>query len=891
MRASTLLLWLWCTSALANSWSGVVLSGGKPVANARVEVFVTPAGPMAGCEGGKADDLLGTCTCPARQAAFTTRALAGLPSAVPVATTTSGADGAFTVTAGGTGRFALKATASDAALAAIVTLTTSPVKVELTPTEVARVVVTGVSTGAVVSLLDPRTGEVARFATEGRTFVSPPLPAGSKTLLTVAPGAMPFAQGFFDGTVMGRFRAAGAPIDVTLSAPGQLRGVVVDGVRPAAGATVLVDPERCQLKAKTDADGRFSVPSPLSPPYLTTVIAQHQGKVANGTASTERFTQLLLQREAKLELTVVDPSGKPVPDVRVWVTGQQVPNLHTKTTDAMGRWALAGLTDGEANLHILERFVLLSSPRLVIKGATAVRVVVQPEVLVMGRVVDAQKRPLNGVTVSPFFGEALQESASDDLKAQLRSSSARTDATGDFTLHGLIPGAYELVAKSEEFGEATAVVTAPGSVEVTLETPFVIEGQVADPQGQPMADVDVSVVRPDDKSRNWWVKTNAAGRFRCAVKAPGNFEVTAGSVKQQVKLPGKPLSFVVPRATPLRGTVVNAAGAPVAGAVVQSLSLTSPAAMMLKMARMGGRAGDPAPLFGQGKLMHTGYAEVTTEADGSFSLPPGDAMLMAGFGGARSQLVEASSSPVTLKLETPARVVGRLLDPRGVPVERFMFNGQPVSSVDGGFDLAVAGGAQALRFDDGLSVVATREVTVPAAPGVLNLGDVKLERGFWVTGRVVTPAGAPLVRQSLHARSGTTQPPSELSNDGTFRLSQVPAGKLEVSVTSEEFAPATAVVDVKAQTPEVVLTLQKWGALEVTVLRNGDGEANQRIEAEGPSRTDSANRRSVETHSDGRAQLQQLVPGTWTVVVGREKQRREVKVVSGQTAKVTFDVR
>ena len=314
---------------------------------------------------------------------------------------------------------------------------------------------------------------------------------------------------------------------------------------------------------------------------------------------------------------------------------------------------------------------------------------------------------------------------------------------------------------------------------------------------------------------------------------------------------------------------------------------------MLKMARMRGRAGDPAMLFGQGKLMHTGYAEVTTEADGSFSLPPGDAMLMAGFGGARSQLVEASSSaPVTLKLEASAHVVGRLLDPRGVPVERFTFNGQPVSSVDGGFDLALAGGAQALRFDDGLSVVTTRQVTVPAAPGVLNLGDVKLERGFWVTGRVITPPGTPAVRPSLQARSGTTQLPSELSNDGTFRLSQVPAGKLEVSATTTSFVPAVAVVDVKAQTPEVVLTLQKWGALEVTVLRNGDGEANERIEAEGPSRTDSANRRSIETHSDGRALLEQLAPGTWTVVVGRERpQRREVKVVSGQTAKVTFDVR
>ena len=681
-----------------------------------------------------------------------------------------------------------------------------------------------------------------------------------------------------------------------ITTPQRLEGLVTDRGHPVAGVEVVADPETCALTGRTSSTGAFSFIAPIAAPFLTTLVARAGGRVATGSGSGERVTELELKPAARLELTFVDQKGVTVPGVEVWVLGQDVANRRDEPSDAKGRWTRGDLVQGTVELRIGGSYVLMSEAKISLKGVTKVRAVVAQGVTLRGIVRDAKGKPVANAHLSAFFGDQLQTQVSEAMKDALRNVGARTDPLGAFELKGLLPGEYEVVAKSQAFGEGTAIATAPGQVELEIAAPYVLEGDVVDSAGKPVDKAWVSFFRKGDQNDSSSTSTGPDGHFRSCLKAPGVFEVRASrgarggpaARMQLAEVPGSALKFVVGEPMQLSGVVVDGSGAPAAGVLVQAISSSMP---QLTMARMQRRAPmDPIGLVSQAKMMSM-YAEAVSAKDGSFALALGaDAVVFAAGEGVAAEPVDAKpSAPIRLVISARARATGRVLDWSGKPVESFTVNQKHFNSTGGKFELTLpARGEAQLRIDGALAPWETRTVQVPELPTEVSLGDIHLKRAFTVSGRVTDAAGKPITARAYLDTKGGQFESSGLQADGTFTLKRVPEGKLTLTASADDFAPAGATLEVKQGMAEVVLKLEKPASLEITVLRRGEPAAGIQVEASGPPiPTSSINKRLHTTASDGRVKLDQLTPGAWTVKVGREAgPTRSLNLEPGQQAKL-----
>lgn len=466
MRATLFLLLLALSSpALAASWSGVVLNGTQPLAGAKVAVFAVPLRPLDGCGKSASNTLFGTCLCPANREAFLRRARAGLASPPPVVTTVSGADGAFSLTLPGPGPFMATATSADGTLAATTVLEPGPgpQRVAVVPLVVTHARLSGVSAGAVAYLVDQQTGDFARLVQREGELVSPPLPAGQRTLLTLAPGALPRQDSMLDGRVQFAPPSDG-PVPVELSGPLSLQGLVTSEGRPAAGAEVVADPGGCELKTRTNARGEFTLSALVGPTGMSRVTARAPGKSATGYLLAGRPGSLALQRVAALEITFVDPQGAPVPGLRLWGMSGVPSGLDSAASDAQGRLVVEGLVEGQLELKVAPPWLLSGDSWVLVKGRTRAQLTVTRGVTLTGRVHDAQGHALAGVFVSAVTstvdgGTRFTEGARRNFV---------TDQQGTFSFDALVPGRYDVVATSPKHGPAQATVTAPGTLDLTL---------------------------------------------------------------------------------------------------------------------------------------------------------------------------------------------------------------------------------------------------------------------------------------------------------------------------------------------------------------------------------------------------------------------------------------
>ena len=892
-RILVVLCFLASASALAKPWSGRVTNDGKPASGVLVSVFARSTKPLLDCPPAatRKGDPLGTCLCPSERERFTQKALKGLPSAAPVASTTSGDDGTFSVNLDGEEPFFVQAFTADRALAAQGALTDPPPEFALQPAAVAKLNITGIGTELAAYVVHQQTGEVARLTQDGAEWISPPLSPGLRTLVVVGTGANPHREMMNDGRLFNRMVRFGQKENtVTLSAPRTIHGVVTEKGRPVAGAELIADLETCALKTKSNARGEFSFPSPHSAPFLTTITARSGKSVATTSGSGERPVELALQPAARLELTFVDRQHKPVAGVEAWLSGQDVPMRPRTSSDAKGAWTFTDLVDSSAELHVEPPWVLTSDSKLAIKGTTRAQAAVVRGETLEGTVVDPQGQPVRGAQVSIFFGDALQTDVNESMKNALRSVGRSTDAKGRFTLPALIPGEYEVVVKNA-LGELSAPAKVPGNVSLTLTpSPFVIEGEVVTPVGTPVDRTPIVIIRKGEPGNQMGATSGADGHFRTVVKGPGVYEVSLASNRKEVQLaevPGaKPLKFVHEPKPAVRGVVVDAQGTPQAGVLVQALSFNLPQLVMARTTRMS--PPDPGPLVPHAKMMRQ-YDEALTDKDGHFFLTMQGRLLVFAESG------ELASEPLNASPETPARVVlaqrayatGRVIDWNGRPLQSFTINGVAFDSPDGLFAVRLpAKGTATLRIEGLLTTTAIQTVEVPATPAKVELGDIKLARGFSVAGKVLTEDGAKPRFISLEAKCDGVklEGAGGVMNDGTFELKRVPKGKLELTATSEGYGATGVSAEVKEGMPALSLTLQKAATLEVTVLRKEQPVSRIDVEVTGAGGV----RRVQSTATDGRVLLEQLGAGSWAVKVG--KVSRTIKLEPGKAAKLELEV-
>lgn len=389
-------------------------------------------------------------------------------------------------------------------------------------------------------------------------------------------------------------------------APGvRIRGRVqdVDG-RPAVGAQVSMlvrlQPYAGHVVAVADADGAFTIDdAPAERTLLLSAFAAGRAPTPQAVvqARAGEVVDCELQFAARggaVGGRVVDVAGAPVVGATV-VLGPEfgldgakaraagvasLPPLRSRrtATDAHGDWRVDGVAAGDTELLVLApRLAPWTGQAFVVEGALVrCDTVMSPAVQVHGTVRDERGALLAAATVRVG-------------RTPLQTWAVRSDAAGEFVLHGLPASAFEAIASKEGAGEARSTLAGSAGASLRWDPVLVLattlRGRVL-AANAPVAKARVAARCMSTAQRPWFAEatTEADGRFQIPncpdgllhldvrTETSGHFTVCrrddvdprGGEVLLEVDAARMPSSSVV-------GRVVAADGTPIDGAEVTVL--------------------------------------------------------------------------------------------------------------------------------------------------------------------------------------------------------------------------------------------------------------------------------------------------------------------------------
>lgn len=432
-----------------------------------------------------------------------------------------------------------------------------------------------------------------------------------------------------------------------------VRGVVLlpDG-RPAPDAIVALHRARTawpewdgeQLdRARTGDDGAFQFRVDALPGlFVEFTHAQFAGAAIEVPWRREAL-ELRLEPGFELDGLVTNDVGAPVPNARVAlesVPGEQR-RVTVTTTAANGRYAFKNLRAGPVRLVARhESWQPVVEPTVVVGDQLRVDLRCERPAMtpLRGRVVSAANQ-------APIAGALVQLLPLNQQIGLCDPSSARTGADGTFLLTGLSRGNLRLLVRHPDHGSLPPSTQRVGEVAGGLLLELPSRSTVS---GQLVVDEPPALFRGGELLE----LTDFAGQVDHAVVAPdGSFRFAASMSpgKGTLRLLGRQFAFqrsrtleelividengatvleiAVVRPTSVRGKLVDAKGAPLAGAQVvqvkvfaESARTITQAAEKLDLSTFGKQV---VQLFGSDR----DELLATTEADGSFEirgLVPGD---------------------------------------------------------------------------------------------------------------------------------------------------------------------------------------------------------------------------------------------------------------------------
>ena len=478
-----------------------------------------------------------------------------------------------------------------------------------------------------------------------------------------------------------------------------------------------------------------------------------------------------------------------------------------------------------------------------------------------------------------------------------------TGREGKAKLESLPPGPWNVTVHARGFVTQPLRRVASGPLAVRLERGGVITGVVREGDGnRPIAAARVTVESdlatpegwPAEATRNEAV-TDAKGRFRLEGigRAPVRLSARArgfGRAERSGVRAGTSVElFLFPGAT-LAGAVRDDGGRPVKGAVVRA-------------------AGDTS--------WNAPPAERTDER-GEFEMagiPPGEYTVVAREGGRAPGIAAVVVEPggeatVALTVSDGGYVTGRIVDAAGRPLpgrvrlEVFEDRGLPDFASDALAAEAKADGTFALGplplGSLGIGVSAPRhasrrvEAQVPARGRTVDVGDVALDPGLAIRGRVRD-------RRKRHRRRHRARPAAGAGRGRRGRGHErdrrplrprgLRPGRHEVSASAPGYATAYATAEAGGEPVDLVMDV--GGAIAGRVV---DAEGAPVEEARVTAQADDRARGPGGYHSaradegDGRFLLPDVAPGAYDLGVqasGRgEAARSGVRVVAGRTTDV-----
>ncbi len=611
----------------------------------------------------------------------------------------------------------------------------------------------------------------------------------------------------------------GRAADLLLMPGGTVSGTVTETSGKAVeGATVrLVAISRygaipdAALLTRTDARGDYAVYG-LAPAEYRVV-----GRHAEMAAAVSSPVALDREAEARVDLVMSAPSTvrgrllggeKPVRGRVVLLETAGAPAGDLRLDDLVaeaGPDGVFALRLGRGT-HVLEVRAPGYGPQRVdadVPSAAATvdlgDVALQVGIAIRGHVRDSAGRPIEGAEVQTWSEETAQ------------TFSARADAGGAYVLAGLAPGMYSLTAHAAGMGRAERRAEAGASgVDIVLQPAGAITGTVVDDAGRPI--------------QGFRVATRATTRGGYGGPPPQTFgaadgrftleDVTEGSYVVEVSAPDRAAAAVSgvkvgAGATVDVGTVRLGAGGSVRGVVVDASSAPI--------------AGASVAVSGPGREFTRATPPVTTDSGGAFEfrgVTPGAAQVMVRHpsyapGQVTGLDVDPARGPTEVRvvLSQGGRIDGRVRTRSGVlpagatvevsPTRRVGFawiglpDVQPVAP-DGTFVVEhVPAGRVSLSLLSGAtaeSLSGIAGVDAEVREGETTPVEFVL-RAIVVTGRITRGglplAGARIDMQSEHASmSGmSAEPPPNVAisgEDGTYQLTLSEPGEVWVEIQTPD---------------------------------------------------------------------------------------------------------
>jgi protocatechuate 3,4-dioxygenase beta subunit len=506
------------------------------------------------------------------------------------------------------------------------------------------------------------------------------------------------------------------------------RGAPVPGARVSIGRASIGSEPRDLPAVTTDEAGRFAVDG-LAPETVR-IDARRDELYLEGARVRVRAGRapVVLRMRRGMTLTVrVVADGAPLAGAQIERGGDAI-----AVTGPDGAAEVRGVTAFFD--HLTVRAEGRGAGSLAISGGSDPggrlerTVVLAPGAPLGGTVVDADGHAVAGATV--LVVEALVSATAE----------ATSDASGRWRAGLLAAGTYRVQARAPgrargPWNEVVLDGAAPAAdVVVALGRGGRIRGEVVDERGAAVAGALCEANGGDDGDEELVARTDADGVFELTGVPAGSYEVLArtelrASRVEEIDVEEDEVATVrlVVEPSEVAGRVLRPDGSPVRGAEV-------------------GVRDDPR------------YGDVT-DRDGQFelgALPPGRHVVEVAEDGraAGSRRTRAGDTEVVIRCQAPATLTGRVLlagQPMTwfamlvAPCSRFSFVGEATGfhAEDGRFAFPVPqpGDLDVVLAGPG---TARRSLTARVVPGqMVDLGDIELERGRTIRGRVVDADGRP----------------------------------------------------------------------------------------------------------------------------------------------------
>ncbi|WNG58605.1 carboxypeptidase regulatory-like domain-containing protein [Archangium gephyra] len=369
---------------------------------------------------------------------------------------------------------------------------------------------------------------------------------GTFTLEGLEPGPYSLWVESAEGTGLKHDVAAGSEgVDLQVGAGVRLSGTVTDDAgSPVAGAlvTAIFKVQSRFFEAMSDERGHFRL-GPFPPGEYTLLITKEGLETWSDdfTGYAPEVEKTFILAGPKRVSGRVLRAGTPVAgaEVRVRVDPRDPPGPRAVAlTDAAGRFSFEGLRPQSYHLiatqggeGALEQIHFGETQR----ELTEVTLELAPAAYVRGRVLDEERRPVQGALISVEW--------MNEMKRGLLV--ARADEEGRYQLGPMPAGPVHLIANKKgrvPRSHEQEVSRGEHTVDFTLVRTVFVEGVLVDAAGQPVAEESLSL-RPLEAEAEEGELSNlesgtsgADGRFSLAAPMPGRYQLAFGGkrVKKQV---------------------------------------------------------------------------------------------------------------------------------------------------------------------------------------------------------------------------------------------------------------------------------------------------------------------------------------------------------------------